>query len=62
MESFKNNLGIVFFITGLLSYFFPEFNGFWADPLKITIAEGRLIGVISMIGGAILFFMPTDKK
>lgn len=58
----KIGLSVGLMLGGLLSFFFPEFNGFFSDPLKITIAEGRIIGSILFVGGAVLLFMPSDLK
>ena len=56
----KTSLGGGLVVAGIVKWFFPEFNGLLAGPVKTTIEHGELLGLISFIGGSIIFFMPTD--
>ncbi len=56
----KTSLGMGLLVGGIGKYFFPEFNGLLSGPVKTSLEHGELMGLISLIGGAIIFFMPTD--
>lgn len=56
----KVGLGIGMVVGGMMKLLFPEFNGFFSGPVKTSLEHNELMGLISLIGGVIIFFMPTD--
>lgn len=61
MKAIKDALGIGLGVWGAFSWYFPGFEGVFSEPAKFSTAEGRIIALISLVGGIIIYFMPTDK-
>ena len=57
----KNGASIGLIFGGALSYAFPEIFSTLSST-KTSFEHKELIGVISFIGGLIVFYMPTDVK
>lgn len=43
-------------VAGILSWYDPGFNGFWAEASNVSAGDGRIIGAIFIVGAAIVFF------
>lgn len=57
----KNGASIGLIFGGLLNYAFPEIVSTLSST-RTSIEHKELIGIISFIGGLIVFYMPTDVK
>jgi hypothetical protein len=57
----KNGASIGLIFGGMLSYAFPEIIS-TISSTKTSIEHKELIGIISFIGGLIVFYMPTYVK
>ncbi len=57
----KMGVAIGFAVTGVCSWWWPSFNGFFFAPSDISAGDGRIVGTILIVGAAILWFMPRRK-
>jgi len=56
-------LGIGLIVGGIVSWFFPKFQGVFFGPADVTTGEGRIIGAIFVVGGLLLCFLsPGESK
>jgi hypothetical protein len=57
----NKGIAIGFLIAGALCWYLPGFNGVFFLPSDISVGESRIIAAILVVGGAILWFLPTSK-
>jgi len=57
----KNGVSIGLIFGGLISYAFPDISSLLSSR-QTSIEHKELIGIISFIGGLIVFYMPTHIK
>ena len=54
---------VVLVISGVISYYFPQWNGFIFGPtLDITSGDGRIVGLILFVGALLLWYMPSKEN
>jgi hypothetical protein len=50
-------------VAGWVQWLWPNWNGVLFEPsVGITVAEGRTIGAIFIVGAVIVWFMPQPPK
>ena len=55
----KNGVSIGLIFGGLISYAFPDISSLLSNR-QTSIEHKELIGIISFIGGVIIFYMPSN--
>ncbi len=56
-------LGLAICAGGLAKCFlFPEFGGIFFESLQTSIAQGRVIGVLIILIGLLMYFYPFGRK
>ncbi len=53
----KKTWAYVLGMTGAFSYFFPTWNGIFAEASQDP-STGKIIGVVILIGALILYYLP----
>ena len=53
----NRNVAVGFAVIGVLSYFWPGFNGVFFEPSDISLGESRIIAAIFLVGAAIVWFI-----
>jgi hypothetical protein len=57
MVKWNRHIAIGFVIGGLVSWYWPGFNGIFFSSSDISVGDGRIIGAVFIVGGAILWFI-----
>lgn len=55
----KKYISWVFIIAGALATFFPEWQGIFYSSADITAGDSRIIGMIALVGGVLLYYLPS---
>jgi hypothetical protein len=55
-------ISIGFIVAGIMSYFWPGFNGYFFPPSEISAGDGRIVASILLVGAAILWFIRTPPN
>lgn len=59
----KKTWSILLVSVSLLSWYFPKWNGIFAETtFDITSGEGRIVASILFVGGLILWYLPEQNS
>lgn len=58
----NKSLASGFAIAGLISWFAPGFNGYFATPSTVSAGEGHILGAIFLVGAGIIWFLHQGPK
>ena len=58
----KRRWAILLIVFGLMYWFFPGWNGFFFESSDISMGEGRIMASILLIGGVLLYYLPSSHK
>ena len=63
MNSSKKSWAGLLFFLGVLSYYFPHFNGLFSAPsLDVTSGDARIVSAIYIVGALLLWYLPSENK
>ncbi|PHS23476.1 MAG: hypothetical protein COA84_11130 [Robiginitomaculum sp.] len=57
----NKGFAVVLGMAGVMSWYWPTYNGFWSPPVDVSVGEGHIIGAIFIVGGMIVWFLRPPK-
>lgn len=58
----RKTWAIGLFILSAANWFFPRWNGYFFEPSDVSTGEGRIISVICLVGGLLLWYRDPSKR
>jgi hypothetical protein len=53
----NRGVALVLAIVGIMSWFWPQWNGTLFPPSDVSAGEGHIIGAIFIVGAAVVWFI-----